>query len=366
MNNQSRIASIVCLALLAMPSVGFGEADAPADNRQVTTFTKVIAPAGLAVSPVGEVFVSSDPNGAGKKVENIGNIFRYTDTDNDGVADKTTTFVDKINSPRGMCYVDRTLYVVHPPFLSAFRDEDGDGVAEIKRTLVTSLGFDYKYRGADHSSNDVRMGIDGWLYLAIGDYGLPGATGTDGKQVFHRGGCVARVRPDGTEFEIFADGTRNIYDVAVDPYLNAFTRDNTNDGGRWNVRLNHITSMAHYGYPSLYMNFNNEIMSPLADFGGGSGTGALYLHEPGFPDFFADTLLTGDYGADQGSIFFHPMSPNGASFKLSQTARSGYSYPKESHFSPGLIRQRRIEQEKRRDQAGSIGELGKVDRFPGR
>ena len=108
---------------------------------------------------------------------------------------------------------------------------------------------------------------------AVPSSGSAGATGTDGKQVFHRGGCVARVRPDGTEFEIFADGTRNIYDVAVDPYLNAFTRDNTNDGGRWNVRLNHITSTAHFGYPSLYMNFKNEIMKPLADFGGGSGTG---------------------------------------------------------------------------------------------
>jgi putative heme-binding domain-containing protein len=313
---RSKTALFVCCALCIIPAAVFGQTDVPSDGRQVTTFTKVISPAGLAVSPTGEVFVSSDGNGAIKTVENIGNIFRYVDTDNDGVADKTTTFVGKFNSPRGMCFVDGTLYVVHPPFLSAFRDEDGDGVAEIKKTLVTSLGFDYKYRGADHSSNDVRMGIDGWLYLAIGDYGLPGATGTDGKQVFHRGGCVARVRPDGTEFEIFADGTRNIYDVAVDPYLNAFTRDNTNDGGRWNVRLNHITSMAHFGYPSLYMNFKNEIMKPLADFGGGSGTAALYLHEPGFPDHVSDTLLTGDHVKNQGAVFSHPLSPNGASFKL--------------------------------------------------
>jgi hypothetical protein len=311
-----RSLTFLFVALVATSSGVFGEELSPEDGRQVTIFTKVISPAGLAVAPTGEVFVASDGNGAIKVAADIGNIFRFTDTNGDGVADKRTTFVSKFNSPRGMCFVDETLYVVHPPFLSAFRDEDNDGIAEKKTTLVTNLGFDYQYRGADHSSNDVRMGIDGWLYLAIGDYGLPGATGTDGKRVFHRGGCVARVRPDGSEFEIHADGTRNIYDVAVDPYLNAFTRDNTNDGGRWNVRLNHITAMAHYGYPSLYMNFKNEIMQPLADFGGGSGTGALYLHEPGFPDYLSDTLLTGDYAANQGSIFFHPMSPDGASFKL--------------------------------------------------
>ena len=310
-------ALLPCCVLYVMPPAVFGETDSPSDGRKVTTFIdEAHMPAGLAVSPAGEVFISSDPNGAIKTVETLGNIFRYVDTDNDGVADKKTTFVGKFNSPRGMCYVDGTLYVVHPPFLSAFRDEDGDGVAEKKTTLVKRLGFDYKYRGADQSSNDVRMGIDGWLYLAIGDYGLPGATGTDGKQVFNRGGCVARVRPDGTEFEVHAKGTRNIYDVAVDPYLNAFTRDNTNDGGGWNVRLNHITAMAQYGYPSLYKNFNDEIMQPLANYGGGSGTGALYLHEPGFPDHLSDTLLTADYGKNQGSIFFHPMSANGASFNL--------------------------------------------------
>lgn len=326
--NQLKTMILFCCALCVMPSVVFGEKPLSNDGRKVTVFTKIVAPAGLSVSPAGEVFVSSDPNGATRTEEGIGSIHRFIDTDGDGVADKQTTFVSKINSPRGMCFVDGTLYVVHPPFLSAFRDEDGDGVAEIKKILVKRLGFDYKYRGADHSSNDVRMGIDGWLYLAIGDYGLPGATGTDGKQVFHRGGCVARVRPDGTEFEIFAAGTRNIYDIAVDPYLNAFTRDNTNDSGGWNVRLNHITAMANYGYPSLFMNFNDEIMQPLADFGGGSGTGALYLHEPGFPPHLSDSLLTADYGVNMGTIFYHPLKPNSASFKLTgYEARPGELYP---------------------------------------
>ena len=125
MNQRSKTAFLVYCAFYVMPAAIFGETDAPSDGLQVTVFTKVISPAGLAVSPAGEVFVSSDGNGAGKMVENIGNIFRYTDTD--GVADQKTTFVGKFNSPRGMCCVDGILYVVHPPFLSAFRNEDGDG-----------------------------------------------------------------------------------------------------------------------------------------------------------------------------------------------------------------------------------------------
>ena len=46
-----------------------------------------------------------------------------------------------------------------------------------------------------------------------------------------------------------------ILDACVDPYLNIFTRDNTNDGGGWNVRFSHIMQSAEYGYPSWYKNF---------------------------------------------------------------------------------------------------------------
>ena len=55
-----------------------------------------------------------------------------------------------------------------------------------------------------------------------------------------KGGGIARVRPDGTELELVSRGQRNIYDVAISPLLDLFTRDNTNDGGGWNVRLSHV------------------------------------------------------------------------------------------------------------------------------
>ena len=58
------------------------------------------------------------------------------------------------------------------------------------------------------------MGIDGWLYLAIGDYGMFRAEANDGSIVHLHGGGVLRVRPDGSELEIFVRNTRNIVDVA--------------------------------------------------------------------------------------------------------------------------------------------------------
>ena len=82
------------------------------------------------------------------------------------------------------------------------------------------------------------------------------------------GGGVARVRPDGTELELFATGTRNDYDVAIDPFMNLFSRGNTNDGGGWNIRFLHLIQSADYGYPRLFKNFASEILPALEDLGG--------------------------------------------------------------------------------------------------
>ena len=59
---------------------------------------------------------------------------------------------------------------------------------------------------------------------------------------------------------------RNILDACIDPYMNIFTRDNTNDGGGWDIRFSHVIQTAEYGYPSWYKNFPEEIMPALADY----------------------------------------------------------------------------------------------------
>src|SRR5690625_6803143 len=72
------------------------------------------------------------------------------------------------------------------------------------------------------------------------------------------GGGILRIRPDGTEMEEFSHGLRNVYKVAIDPYMNIFTRDNTNDGGGWNIRFSHQHQTAEYGYPVLFQNLDRK------------------------------------------------------------------------------------------------------------
>lgn len=276
---------------------------------------EVSYPVCLATSLTGEVFVGVDENGSLGAGPKRGRVLRCLDENNDGKADKINVFAE-MDSPRGMVYDAGTLYVQHPPFVTAFRDTNGDGVSDKQDVLVSGIGFDLKFRGADHTTNGMQIGIDGWLYIAVGDYGFVKAIGSDKKEVQLLGGGVVRVRPDGSELEIVSRGQRNIYDVAIDPQMNLFTRDNTNDGGGWNVRLSHVVPGGHYGYPSLYINFPDEIVPALADYGGGSPTGALYLDEPGFPEGLGRALYTCDWG--RSVIFRHPLAAQGATYTPQQ------------------------------------------------
>ena len=225
----------------AGPDGLLGEVRIP-DGFRATLFARppdVRYPTCLAAAPTGEVFVGVDENGSLDAKPGRGRVVRCIDKDDDGRADSINDFV-VVDSPRGLIWDDGTLYVLHPPELTAYHDDDGDGAADRSETLVKGIGFDLKFRGADHTTNGIRLGIDGYIYIAVGDYGFIKAAGKDGATLQYRGGGVVRVRTDGTGLEPVSRGQRNIYDVAIDPYVNLFTRDNTNDGDGWDVRLSHV------------------------------------------------------------------------------------------------------------------------------
>ena len=343
----------------------------------VTMFGKppeVNYPVCITASVNGEVFVGVDEQGSLGKEPGRGKVLRCVDTDGDGTADDIRVFA-KMDHPRGLIYVgggaswtdaaksevagvgarnernpgdasanvDRSgasrassvqprppengetmspnggsLWVLHPPFLSVYHDTNGDGVSDNSEVLIKGISTnEVAKRGADHTTNGITMGIDGWIYIAVGDFGFHKAVGKDGTTLSKRGGGVVRVRPDGTEMEIYSWGQRNIVDVAIDPYMNIFTRDNTNDGGGWDIRLSHIMQTANYGYPSLYKNFTEEIMPPLADYGGGSGCGAMFFHDERWPKPFNNLLLTCDWGVSK--VFSHDLPKNGATFDAQQS-----------------------------------------------
>jgi putative membrane-bound dehydrogenase-like protein len=261
-------------------------------------------PTFLCPGEAGELFVSVDKNASIDTKPDRGFIVKLVDDDGDGKADRRTDFA-KVTSPRGLAYDGEWVYCLHPPTLSRFRDTTGDGVSDERQELVSGIGFDLTKRPPDHTSNGVTLAVDGWLYLAIGDFGFMEAKGTDGRTLQLHAGGVVRVRPDGRELEVFATGARNIYEVAVDPWLNVFARDNTNDGGGWDIKVHAFFHGADMGYPRLFKNFADETMPSLGVYGGGSGTGATYIQEPAVPAPFGDMLYTADWG--RNAIYYHPI-----------------------------------------------------------
>ncbi|MBC7366530.1 MAG: c-type cytochrome [Undibacterium sp.] len=318
---------LIFATLLAASALALAAADTvPADLELIRFSGPDLTPcvACLCVSAQGEVYAGVDLNGSLGKGPGKGRIVKLLDRDHDGVADAHTVFA-AIDNPRGLLAVGTRLYVLHTDHgpdglatgmnLVVLDDADHDGVADGPAKILVRgicVAKAINDRGTDHSTNGIRMGIDGWIYIAVGDFGFHDATGTDGTKLTLQGGGVARVRPDGTELELYATGTRNDYDVAIDPFMNLFSRGNTNDGGGWNIRFLHLIQSAEYGYPRLFKNFSTEILPALEDLGGGSGVGALFLSEPTWPDRYNNQPLMADWG--RKAIYLHRLTPDGPTF----------------------------------------------------
>lgn len=298
------------------------------DELEITKFSGpeiTPSPACLAVAPTGEVFVGVDMIGSLGKDPNKGRILKLIDKDNNGTMDQHTEFA-MVDNPRGIIAQGNQVFVLHTTFsketglatgmdLVVFEDKDNNGIADgPAKPLIQNIS-NAKYireRGTDHATNGITMGIDGWIYIAVGDFGFHNAVDRSGKKLTMLGGGIVRVRPNGTEMEVYTHGTRNVYDLAVDPFMNIFTRENTNDGGGWNVRFSHHIQSGEYGYPLLFQHFTDEIIPALADLGGGSGTGALFMDEPNWPEKYNKVPMMADWG--QSMLYIHRVSPDGPTF----------------------------------------------------
>lgn len=283
------------------------------------------SPACMAVAATGEVFVGVDMMGSLGKEMNKGFIKRLVDCNHDGIMDYHTEFA-QVDNPRGILAIGDQVFVLHTTFspetgkafnmdLVVFEDLDKDGVADGPAKVLIKNLSNSKYlqeRGTDHATNGIQMGIDGWIYIAVGDFGFHNATDRDGTQLTMLGGGVVRVRPDGTEMEVYTHGLRNIYDVAIDPFMNIYTRGNTNDGGGWNIRFIHQIQSGEYGYPVLFKHFTEEILPALVDVGGGSGTGSLYMNDSRWPEKYNNVPMMADWG--RSYLYFHRLTENKASF----------------------------------------------------
>jgi putative heme-binding domain-containing protein len=226
-------------------------------------------------------------------------------------------FAEKLNAVFGLELVEGAVYVMNMPYLTRLVDRDGDGVADERTQILSDLGPPAPgWPGGfnDHIVSGIRLGHDGWIYVAVGDKGIPHAHGSDGSTLSLRGGGVVRVRPDGSQLELVASGLRNILDVAIDERGELFTHDNTDDGLGWWTRLTHVVPGGYYGYPWDYHEHQERMLPCMQDYGGGSPTGGLVYRESAWPAPYAGSLFFCEWAKQKLRRF--EVEPQGATFRV--------------------------------------------------
>lgn len=250
-------------------------------------------PSVVACAPDGRVFVAEDPMDIRLPRADVAE-GRILCLHPDG---RTTVFAEKLYAVFGLQYLEGRVYVLHNPKFSVFDDDQGVGRNRrelIEQTLPNPSALNWN----DHVPANFRLAMDGFFYGASGDKGLHGATGTDGSRVELHTGGIFRLRPDGTQLEIFAHGVRNILDVALNAEDELFTYDNT-DEHDWMGRFTHMVAAGFYGYPHDFIPRRPETLWMMDDFGAGAACGAFANTEDALPPEYQGSLFLADFGKRQ-------------------------------------------------------------------
>ncbi|RYD17351.1 MAG: hypothetical protein EOP88_27040, partial [Verrucomicrobiaceae bacterium] len=135
-------------------------------------------------------------------------ITRLEDSDGDGIMDKKHVFAEDLDLATSFCFYKDGIIVAQPPEILRLRDTDGDGKADKREVLYTGLGtFD------THSVlNNLRWGLDDWIYSTHGYSSSPKVTSGDGKTDFGAiGSGIVRFKADGSKIEMVSAKSGNCW-----------------------------------------------------------------------------------------------------------------------------------------------------------
>jgi putative membrane-bound dehydrogenase-like protein len=134
-----------------------------------------------------------------------------SDTNGDGVMDRKHVFADKLELVTGFVLYKSGVIAATSPDIWYLEDTNRDEVADKRTKLYTGLGtFD------THAViNNLRWGLDGWVYATHG-YSVGNVTSPDGTKTFGRDGSgVVRFKPDGSAFEQFSSRGGNTWGLDI-------------------------------------------------------------------------------------------------------------------------------------------------------
>src|SRR5690606_18206327 len=178
-------------------------------------------------------------------------VYRLEDTDGDGLADFSQLMVEDFHDEvtdiaGGVLSYNDDLFVAVGADLWRMKDKNGDGIMDEKESISYGYGIHIGFSG--HNMSGLEVGPDGRIYWSMGDIGFNGV-GPDGKEwKFPNEGVILRSNPDGSDFEVFAQGLRNVHEFVFDEYANLISVDNDGDHGGESERLVYLVNGSDTGW----------------------------------------------------------------------------------------------------------------------
>lgn len=233
-------------------------------------------------------------------------ILIFEDTDGDGVFDKRTVFMERLNLVSGIEVGFGGVWIGAAPYLMFVPAKD-DRPAGAPQILLDGWGW----QDTHETLNAFIWGPDGWLYGCHGVFthsrvGKPGTP--DAKRTPINAG-VWRYHPTRHEFEVFAHGTSNPWGLDFNDMGQAFVsacviphafhiiqggRYHRQAGGHFNEHtyadIQTIADHLHWSGPNQWAANNRS-----ASFGGGHAHCGLMIYQGGaWPESYRDQLFMGN------------------------------------------------------------------------
>jgi len=244
-------------------------------------------------------------------------IRRLEDTNGDGVFDRSIVFAEGVMFPQGCLWHGGSIYVAGPPSIWRFTDTDGDGVADTREEW-------FKGGTLTGCANDIHgphLGPDGFLYWTKGAFSEQTHRLANGSTLKDRAAHIYRARPDGSGLDVIMQGGMdNPVEIAFTPegetiFSSTFI-DFTQPGFRDGV--------AHAIYGGVYGKENDvltdgrvprtgpDLFHPFFQAGPAAECGLTRYEGQAWGPQFQDNLFSTSFNLHRVSR--HVLRPNGATY----------------------------------------------------
>lgn len=188
-------------------------------------FPELINPVQMAWDTRGRLWVAVWPHYPGRRPTSPtgDSLIILEDTDGDGRADKSTTFIDDLNAPTGFQFFKDGVLLMQAPDFWWIRDTDGDGRADWKERVL--MGMDSA--DSHHTANAICLDPGGAMYLSDGVFHRTQVETAWGP-VRNNDGAIYRFEPRTGKFETYISyGFANPHGRVFDAWGNDLVTDAT-------------------------------------------------------------------------------------------------------------------------------------------